>query len=169
MSDDTNSAFGGHTLVCIEPDVAIVSDCQSDAFRALIKHHVELDSRSLSDLAETLDISRRQLGRVLNGQKPLRLAELRALTDLLEIDRARASVAIEVIGDWRSYDDPGLCIVMRLLKPVVTKLRERADFPLEPLTKPAEDTLSDWIADTVITNEEQIRNRRNAFIKLPQL
>lgn len=123
----------------------------------------------MSDLAEVLGISRRQLGRMLSGHRPLRLAELRALTDLLGIDRARATIAIEVIGDWQCYDDPGLNIVARLLHPVVSKLRERSDFPIEPLTMPAQDRLSDWLADTIITNEEQIRNRRDAFIKLPEL
>lgn len=123
----------------------------------------------MEGLAQKMGISRRQLGRMLSGRRPLRLAELRALTDLLGIDRARASVAIELLGDWRYYDDPGLNIVMRLLPPVVAKLSERADFPIEILTETAQERLSDWLADTIITNEEQIRNRRDTFIKLPEL
>jgi hypothetical protein len=91
------------------------------------------------------------------------------LTDLLGIDRARASVAIELLGDWQFYDDPGLNLVMRLLPSVVSKLGDRADFPVEPLSTSAQERLSDWLADTIITNEEQIRNRRDGFIKLPEL
>ena len=123
----------------------------------------------MADLAEALGISRRQLGRMLSGKRPLRLAELRALTDLLGIDRARASVAIEVIGDWQCYDDPGLNIVMKLIHPVVSRLRDRADFPIELLPETAQERLSNWLADTIITNEEQIRNRRGTFVKLPEL
>ncbi len=169
MCDDFDFASVEHTLVCGECEVQHQPDARSDAFLALIRHHVDKDRRTLSDLAELLGISRRQLGRILDGKKPMRLAELRALTDMLGIDRARATVAIEMMGDWQSYDDPGLCIVMRMLKPVVTKLCERADFSLEPLTEPAQDTFTDWLADSIITNEVQIRDRRNAFIKLPQL
>jgi hypothetical protein len=106
---------------------------------------------------------------MLSGQRPLRVVELRALMDLLEIDCARASVAIEVMGDWRSYDDPGLCIVMHMLKPVVTGLNAKAQFPIEPLTKPAQNTLSNWLIDIIIANQEQILRRRDAFINLPQL
>ena len=85
------------------------------------------------------------------------------------IDRARAIIAIDVIGDWQSYDDPHLCIVMRLLAPVVSKLNERAEFSIEPLTVAAETRLADWLANLIITNEEQIRHRRNEFVKLPSL
>ena len=49
------------------------------------------------------------------------------------------------------------------------KLNEGADFPIEQLTDPAENQLSEWLAKTIITNEEQIRNRRNEFVKLPTL
>ena len=94
---------------------------------------------------------------------------LKALTEMFEIDHARATIAIEVMGDWESYDDPALSLIIRLLKPVVLKLGERADFPIEPLTNPAQDTLSDWLANTIIANEEQIRNRRDGFIKLPEI
>jgi predicted transcriptional regulator len=169
MCNDFDSACAGHTIVWSECEAGQQPDPRSDAFLALIRHYVEKDTRTLSELAETLGISRRQLGRVIDGKKPMRLAELRALTDILDIDRARATVAIEMMGDWQSYDDPGLCIVMRMLKSVVTKLHERADFSLEPLTEPAQDKFTDWLADSIITNEVQIRDRRNAFMKLPQL
>ena len=97
------------------------------------------------------------------------VSELRALTDLLDIDRARATVAIEVIGAWQAYDDPGLSILLRLVRPVVTKLDQRADFPIEPLTDQAEEKVSNWLANTLIANEEQIRHRRNDFIELPRI
>jgi hypothetical protein len=99
----------------------------------------------------------------------MRLGELITLTDLLRIDRTRAAVAIDVIDDWRSYDDPALRILLGMLKPVVTKIQERADFAIEPLTEPAQETLTNWLADSIIANEKQIRSRRNAFIKLPEL
>ncbi|MDE2441980.1 MAG: helix-turn-helix transcriptional regulator [Betaproteobacteria bacterium] len=144
-------------------------DPRTDAFLALIRQHVSQETRSMSDLAEVLGISRRQLGRMLNGLRPLRVAELEALTDLLGIDRARARVAIELIGDWQAYDDPGLGVMMRLLEPVVTRLRDRAEVPVQPLTKPAQERLSIWIADTILTNDGQIRNRQEAFMKLPDI
>jgi hypothetical protein len=169
MGEEFDFSSGDHTLATNELEPASCSDPRSHAFLALIRHHVELDSRSLSQLAGLLGISRRQLGRMLDGQRPLRVAELWALTDLLEIDCGRASVAIEVMGDWRSYDDAGLCIVMQMLKSVVNGLNDKAHIPIEPLTKPALNTLSNWLTDTIIANQEQILRRREAFINLPQL
>lgn len=34
---------------------------------------------------------------------------------------------------------------------------------------PKPTSFSDWLADTIITNEEQIRNRRDTFMKLPEI
>lgn len=167
MGDDKLPDCEKHTIVCTEREMRRLTD--ADAYLALINQRVEKDPRPHCEIAELLGISRRQLGRMLSGHRPLRLAELNALTELFEIDHARATIAIEVMGDWQSYDDPSLSLVIRLLKPVVLKLGERADFPLEPLTDPAQDKLSDWLADTIIANEAQIRNRRDAFIKLPQI
>jgi hypothetical protein len=67
-------------------------------------------------------MSRRQLGRIVAGKKPLRLIDLRLLSEVLQIDRARAVVAIEILDDWRSYDDPALHIMMQLIGPVVAKV-----------------------------------------------
>lgn len=139
------------------------------AFLALINHHIGKDARPMSVLAELMGISRRQLGRMLSGHRPLRIADFQALTDLLGIDRARAIVAIELIGDWQSYDDPGLSIVMCLLPAIVSKLRDRSTFSIQPLPKPAQERLTDWLANSIITNEEQIRSRQDSFIKLPDL
>jgi transcriptional regulator with XRE-family HTH domain len=169
MGDEFDFATADRTLARGELEPATGSDPCSDAILALLRHHIDLDSRSLSQLAGQLGISRRQLGRILGGQRPLRVVDLRALTDLLEIDCARASVAIEVMGDWHSYDDPGLCIVMQMLNSVVTGLNDKAHIPIEPLTKPAQNTLANWLIDTIIANQEQILRRREAFINLPQL
>jgi transcriptional regulator with XRE-family HTH domain len=169
MCEELIFAAGDDTLVCDECGPHHRLNPYSDAFLSLIRHQIERDRRSQSDFASLLGISRRKLGRILCGERPLLLAELRTLTDLLKIDRARATVAIEVIGDWQSYDDPGLCIFMRLVKLVVTKLEDRADFTLEPLTEAAEEKLSNWLVDTIIANAEQIRHRRNDFIQPPRL
>jgi transcriptional regulator with XRE-family HTH domain len=169
MCEDLDSESEMQTLLCSECENDVPSDPCTDAFLALINHHVGRGTRPQCDIAQMLGISRRQLGRMLSGRRPIRLGELKSLTDLLGIDRARATVAIEIIGDWQSYDDPGLSIAMGLLVPVVAKLRDRADFTIEPLTRPAQDKLSDWLADTIITNEQQIRNRRDSFVKLPDL
>ena len=169
MGEEFYFASADHSSVTNELEPAVGSDPRSHALLALLRHHIELNSRSLSHLAGLLGISRRQLGRMLGGQRPLRVVELRALTDLLGIDCARASVAIEVMGDWRSYDDPGLCIIMHMLKSVITGLNDKAHIPIEPLTKPAENTLSKWLVDIIVANQEQILRRRDAFINLPQL
>jgi len=167
MGEDNLPGSAKHTIVCTELEMRRLTD--ADAYLALINQRAEKDPRPHYEIAELLGVSRRQLGRMLGGHRPLRLAELNALTKLFEIDHARATIAIEVMGNWQSYDDPSLSLVIRLLRPVVLKLGERADFPIEPLTDPAQDKLSDWLADTIIANEAQIRNRRDAFIKMPQI
>ena len=158
-----------HTIVCNECDPGRHPNGLSHAFLELIRQHVDRDRRPQSEFAVLLGISRRTFARILAGERPLMLSELRTLTDLLDIDRALATLAIEVIGDWRAYDDPGLSILLRLIKPVVTKLDQCADFPIAPLTDHAEQKVSNWIADMLIANEEQIRHRRNDFIELPRL
>ena len=169
MSDDCMIEYERNTVVCNHSEADMEVDQLTGSLLALINHHVFKGSRSMSDIAADLGISRRQLGRMLSGRRPLRIAEFRALTHLLQIDRTRAIVAIELIGDWKCYDDPGLNIVMHLLPPVVSKLRDRAEFAIQPLTKPAQNRLSDWLANTIITNEEQIRHRRDTFINLPEI
>lgn len=158
-----------HTFVCDECGTEHRTDTISEAYLALIRWHIERDKRSQSDFAALLNMSRRTFARILGGKRQMLVSELRALTDLLDIDRARATVAIEVIGDWQAYDDPGLSILLRLVRPVVTKLDQRADFPIEPLTDQAEEKVSNWLANTLIANEEQIRHRRNDFIELPRI
>lgn len=169
MCEEPISDIDEYTIVCASCESHGTVDPGTDAFLALIRHHIAKDARSISDLAEILGVSRRQLGRMLSGRRPLRLSELRPITDLLGIDRARATFAIEIMGDWQCYDDPELGLMMQLMKPVVAKLIERAKFPIEPLTQKAEDRLSDWLVRTIITNEEQIRNRRDDFVDLPEL
>lgn len=158
-----------HTIVCNECDPHHHPNGLSHAFLELIRQHVERDRRRQSEFADVLGISRRTFARILAGKRPMTLRELRTLTDLLDIDRALATVAIEVIGDWRAYDDPGLSILLRLIRPVVTKLDQRADFPIERLTDHAEQKVANWLADMLIANEEQIRHRRNEFIERPRI
>jgi hypothetical protein len=124
MCEDLVSESEMQTLLCSECENDVPSDPCTDAFLALINHHVGRGTRPQCDIAQMLGISRRQLGRMLSGRRPIRLGELKSLTDLLGID---------------------------------------------PLTRPAQDKLSDWLADTIITNEQQIRNRRDSFVKLPDL
>lgn len=169
MTQTTPPDSDSYTIVYQADHALGRSDRESACLRDLICDMIERDSRSLGEIANKAKMSRRQLGRILAGEKPLRLVDLRLLSEVLQIDRARAVVAIEVLGDWRSYDDPALRIMMRLIGPVVDKLNAGTDFPIEPLTGPAENQLSDWLARTIITNEEQIRHRRNEFVKLPAL
>jgi hypothetical protein len=167
MTESTPDAPDVYTIVYPADEHSDRDDPQSASLRDLIGDMIERDPRSLGEIATKAHMSRRQLGRIMDGKKPLRMIDLRHLSEVLEIDRARAVVAIEILGDWRSYDDPALLIMMRLIGLVVGKVNTDADFPIEPLTEPAEKRLSEWLAKTIITNEEQIRSRRNDFIKLP--
>jgi hypothetical protein len=68
------------------------------------------------------------------GEKPLRLVDLRHLSEVLQIDRARAVVAIEIlIGAAMMIQ---LCNHDALIGPVVAKVNAGADFPIEALTGP---------------------------------
>jgi hypothetical protein len=58
---------------------------------------------------------------------------------------------------------------MRMLAPVYRKVDASADFPMEPLTPAAEEEFTTWLADTLVTNQKQIRRRRDEFLKLPTL
>jgi hypothetical protein len=169
MTESTPDASDAYTIVYSTDERRDRDDPQSACLRDLIRAMIERDPRSLGEIATKARMSRRQLGRIMDGKKPLRMIDLRHLSEVLEMDRARAVVAIEILGDWRSYDDPALLIMMRLIRPVVDKLNTDADFLIEPLTEPAEKRLSEWLAKTIITNEEQIRSRRNDFIKLPAI
>jgi transcriptional regulator with XRE-family HTH domain len=71
----------------------------------------------LAEIASLAGMSRRQLGRLLDGQKPLRLVDLKRLSAIVGIDAAKAVIAIEIIGDWSAYDEPVLEILIRMLAP----------------------------------------------------
>jgi transcriptional regulator with XRE-family HTH domain len=90
--------------------------------RDLIRDRIDRDGRSLVEIATIAGMSRRALGRIIAGQKPLRLVDLAQLSEALGIDRARAVIAIDILGDWTAYDDPVLCILMRLFAPVCSKV-----------------------------------------------
>jgi len=123
----------------------------------------------LAEIASLAGMSRRQLGRLLDGQKPLRLVDLKRLSAIVGIDAAKAVIAIEVIGDWSAYDEPVLEILIRMLAPVFKKVDASADFPMEPLSVAAEEKFTTWLADILVTNQKQIRQRRDEFVKLPSL
>lgn len=158
-----------YTIVSQEPVRPVCGDYYSDSLRCLLRDRIDRDGRPLAEIALLANMSRRQLGRIISGHKPLRLVDLKQLILILGIDRARAVIAIEVLGDWSTYDDPVLCILMRMLAPVYRKVDASADFPMEPLTPAAEEEFTTWLADTLVTNQKQIRRRRDEFLKLPTL
>ncbi|HWU01785.1 MAG TPA: hypothetical protein VN222_03510 [Novosphingobium sp.] len=141
----------------------------SESHRALLSNKINRDGRPLAEIAALAKMSRRQLGRILAGQKPLRLSDLRRLSDILGLNAARAVIAIEVIGDWSAYDEPMLEILIGMLAPVFKKVDARADFPMEPLTDKAQEELTTWLANTLVTNQAQIRQRRDQFVSTPSL
>jgi transcriptional regulator with XRE-family HTH domain len=123
----------------------------------------------VTEIASLAGMSRRQLGRLLDGQKPLRLVDLKRLSAIVGTDAAKAVIAIEIIGDWSAYDEPVLEILIRMLAPVFRKVDASADFPMEPLSAAAEEKFTTWLADILVTNQKQIRQRRDEFVKLPSL
>jgi hypothetical protein len=95
--------------------------------------------------------------------------DLRRLSDILGLNAARAVIAIEVIGDWSAYDDPMLGILIGMLAPVFKKVDASADFPMEPLTDKAQEELTTRLAETLVTNQAQIRQRRDQFVSTSSL
>lgn len=158
-----------NTLVWNEAERGCVATAMSIGHRALINHHIAQGARSCADLAGDLKISRRQLKRILSGETPLRIEAIVALYDLLGIDRERALMAIGVLGDWQRYFDTNLGVVLQLVQPVLAKLETSAEFAIEPLTGPAVARFSEWLANAIIANEEQIRSRRDSFADLPEV
>lgn len=158
-----------YTLVSQE-GAALLSDAPvSGSHCALLRDRINRDGRSLAEIASLAGMSRRQLGRLLDGQKPLRLVDLKRLSAIVGIDAAKAVMAIEVIGDWNAYDEPVLEILIRMLAPVFKKVDASADFPMEPLSEAAEEKFTTWLAEILVTNQKQIRQRRDEFVKLPTL
>ena len=153
-------------------DVAVggcVATAMSIGHRALINHHIAKAAQSRADLADELGVSRRQMNRILSGDTPLRLEAIVALYDRLGIDRQRALLAIDVLGDWQRYFDPNLGVILQLVQPVLAALDATAEFAIEPLTGPAVIRFSEWLANAIIANEEQIRSRRDSFADLPEV
>jgi predicted transcriptional regulator len=158
-----------YTLVSQEETPSECDAPFSESHRALLRDRISRDGRSLAEIASLARMSRRQLGRIIAGQKPLRLVDLSRLSDILGIDAARAVIAIEVIGDWSAYEDPVLGILIGMLAPVFRKVDASADFPIEPLTTAAEEEFTTWLANTLVTNQAQIRRRRDKFLNPPTL
>ncbi len=158
-----------HTKVCDLSDAIKPAAKIEDAYRALINHHIQLQARPRACLANDIGIDRRRLGRILSGEKPFRLEELIALIAVLGIDPPRAMIAIGLLDDWQRYSDVNLGVVLQLLQPVLDKLEAQSEFSIEPLTEPAVARFSDWLAEAIIANEEQIRLRRDSFHDLPEV
>ena len=158
-----------HTKVCDLSDALKPAAKIEDAYRALINHHIQLQARPRACLANDIGIDRRRLGRILSGDKPFRLEELITLIAVLGIDPPRAMIAIGLLDDWQRYSDVNLGVVLQLLQPVLDKLEAQSEFAIEPLTEPAVARFSDWLAEAIIANEEQIRLRRDSFHDLPEV
>jgi len=91
------------------------------------------------------------------------------LSDLLGIDQSRAWIAVGQLGDWQRYNDVNLAVIVQLVGPMLEKLETRADFAIEPLTQSAAEQVSEWVAELIISNAEQIRRRRETIEDLPEL
>jgi|GEM_PF-2262309 len=165
---DNEGADSEHTLVWNNAG-GCVATAMSNGHRALINHHLVKSARSRADVADDLGISRRQLNRILSGKTPLRIEAIVALYDLFGIDRQRALLAIDVLGDWQRYFDTNLGVILQLVQPVLAALDTSAECEIEPLTAPAVARFSEWLAHAIIANEEQIRSRRDSFADLPEV
>jgi len=166
---DHDGAHDENTIVWNEAAGGCVATAMSIGHRALINHHIGQSSRSIADLAQDLGVSRRQLKRILSGDTPLRLEAIVALYARLGIDRQRALMAIDVLGDWQRYFDTNLGVILQLVQPVLAALDTSAEFAIEPLTGPAVARFAEWLANAIIANEEQIRSRRDSFADLPEV
>lgn len=166
---DYDGAQNENTIVWNEAPGGCVATAMSNEHRALINHHIAQSGRSREVLANDLGVSRRQLKRLLSGETPLRLEAIVALYAQLGIDRQRALMAIDVLGDWQRYFDTNLGVILQLVQPVLAALDTSAEFAIEPLTGPAVARLADWLANAIIANEEQIRSRRDSFADLPEV
>ncbi len=164
--DPTNSR---HTKVCKDAESRWLTGVVSAGYRALIRHHIDRDPRTLDAIAKAMEISPRQFGRILRGDVPLRIEVLAALSDLLGIDQSRAWIAVGQLGDWQRYNDVNLAVIAQLVGPMLEKLETQADFAIEPLTQSAAEQVSEWVAELIISNAEQIRRRRETIEDLPEL
>ena len=158
-----------YTFVSREGEHSEADAPVSGSHCAFLRDRINRDSRSLAEIASLAGMSRRQLGRLLAGEKQLRLVDLKRLSTIVGIDATRAIIAIEVIGDWSVYDEPVLEILIRMLATVFKKVDASADFPMEPLSAAAEEKFTTWLAEILVTNQKQIRQRRDEFVKLPTL
>lgn len=160
---EESSADAGHTKVCR------TENHFTGSLRALLVNEIETRKLTLTELSKDMGYSRRTLGRMLSGEKQLSVHNILTMCNALGIDRLIAWFAIECMDDWNYYHDATLQIALRLLKPVILKINERATSAIEPLSAGALEILSDWIANTVIQNQQQIYSRRERFVELPQL
>jgi hypothetical protein len=163
MDDENQSTNFSHTKVCA-PLSAF-----PNSILALMIHEIETRKLTITGIAQDTGYNRRSLRRLLTGKQELRVRDILVICNSLGIDRLRAWFAIECMGDWQHYYDVTLQVALRLFKPVILKINERATDAIEPLSAGALETLSDWIANTVIRNQDQIHSRRESFADLPRI
>lgn len=140
-----------------------------ESFVALFSHKMRDKKITRNDVASRLQWHRNRLYRVFAQPRGTKAEDLLAISNALDIDHMRATVAIGGFGDWRMYYDSALIIVMDLIKPVVETVDEMTTTSLEPLRSYAKDQFSRWIAETLVNHQqfigeqqEKIQLKRNA-------
>lgn len=150
---------------------SIVSRCDTalsgrevdSQFRLLLREALKDSPLTIDEVAKQLSMGERNLQRILAGKYRLATAVLVDICNIVGIDRCRASVAIEQFGDWKSYFDPTVNIAVDLIKPVVDNINAATLNSLEPLHPKAIYQLSNWIAETVISHQTQLCERREGL------
>lgn len=139
------------------------------SYRELIAHEIESRKLTITSLAKKTGFSRRSLKRMITGAQELRARDVIVICAAIGVDRLVATYAIEGIGGWQSYYDEVLRILLGVVRSAVLKINDGATAAIEPLTPSAQEQLAKWIADTVIENQQQIRDRRERLNDLPRL
>lgn len=138
-----------------------------EQFRILFHNHIEERQITLGKAAERMEMSPRNLQRILAGDQKMTTQLLVELGNAFAIDKSRAVVAIERFQSWQAYYDPTLITAVDLLRPVVERINARGGVA-EPLHPKAIEQLANWIADVIIDHQEQIARRREEIGTLPK-
>lgn len=162
MTDADRSRADLHTKVWRSSD--LLGSC-----RELIAHEIATRKLTVTSLAKTIGLNRHSLAKKIAGQRPFYLKEFLDLCAAMRIDLVAAICAVERLEGWQSYYDEGLRIALGLVKPFVIKIGTSTTAAIEPLTAPAQEQLAKRIADTVIENQQQIRDRRERLNDLPRI
>lgn len=136
-----------------------------EQFRNLFQGHIDKRQVTLGKAAERMEMSPRNLQRILAGEQKMTIQVLVDLGNAFAIDKSRAVVAVERFQRWQAYYDPTLITAMDLLRPVVERMNAKGGIT-EPLHPKAIEQLATWIADTIIDHQEQIARRREEIDKL---